>query len=323
MHRTPAALLLFMAVACSGGGSDDTAVRRGDVAFARDSLDEALAEYRLAVRQGQDDATTLARVGHTYTLVGRVDEAGDFWALAVRQDSSLAAQAAADFVHMARRAAERNDRFQMASAMDAALTFVPGLSVEHMALPLARHYFRSGQYGRALPFYQKALVEAPDSAPDLVFEIGQAYEEIGDCQRALVFFEQYREMVEQWERSEVDWYVGNCAFQLARDLRANARGMRAREQAGERSAALEEALRLANRTIEVGEPRNVQGQAWFERAEIQAALGDCDGALDSFRRVGDVEPSRNSALARRAQERFDQIRFGRGLRDLTSTGACG
>lgn len=315
--------------ACSPSGTHETALGRGDVAFARDSLDEALAEYRLAVRQGSDGAPVLARVAHTYVRLGRVDEALDYYRQATTADSTWRDQAASDFIHLARQAARRDDRFQMASAIEAAVAFRPGVSVQDVALSLARHFFQNGEYGRALPFYQRALATAADSVPDLVFEIGQAYEEIGDCRRALVYFERFRETIPRWQRDEVDWYVGSCAYQLAVQGREAAKRMV--QDAGDDLPALprpyvealEAALVFVNRTVEVGAPRNMLGQAWFERAEILASLGECDAALSSFERVRRIEPSNSTALSRRAQERHDQIRFGTGLREFASLRPCG
>lgn len=326
------ALLLSVATgACGWGASEETAVERGDIAFARDSLDEALAEYLLALRQGADDPAVLARIAHTHVRLGRVDEAHDFYARAIAVDSGFADQAAADLTEMARRAAARGESFQMTSAMTAALGIRPGLGVEELALPLARHLSESGQFGRALPFYQKALA-ARDSASDLVFEIGRVHEEIGDCERALVYFEQYREMIEPWQRDQVDWYIGSCAFRTAQARRQEARQL---DRGGDgpepgperggpgRRALLEEGRRLIERTLELGEPRTVLARAWFERGEILSALGECDAAMESFSEVRYLEPSETTALARRAQERLDQLRFGRGLSSLTFRGGCG
>lgn len=325
-------LLVVMsgAYGCTPPGIEDTAVSRGDVAFARDSLDEALAEYRLAVRQGGDDPTTLARVAHTFARMARVDEAQSYYRQAVARDSSLADQAAADFVHMAEEASEHRDRFLMASALEAGLEFRPGLGLEEMALPLARHYFESGEYGRALPFYEKALDLSSDSAPDVVFEVGQAHEEIGDCERALVYFERFRGMTRPWdrERGEVDWYIGTCSFRVAQEKHQDAQDLerRLRGSAEERGARkvelLETALRNANRTLQVEEPRNLQGQALFLKGEILSKLGLCDAAMQAFEKVRWAEPSPNTTLARRAQERFDRIRFGRGTAELTGGSGC-
>jgi tetratricopeptide (TPR) repeat protein len=305
-------LTLTGSFACLGTGTEDTAVRRGDVAFAADSLEEALAEYRLAVRQGNGDAPTLARVAHTYASLNRVDEAADFYRAASLADSTWADQAAADLLHLARVASSRRDHFLMATAVQEAVSFRPGLGLGELALPLARHYFRNGEYGRALPLYQRAA-ERADSVPRMLFEIGQAYEEIGDCRRALIHFEEYREMAPRAEWSGVDWYIGSCAFEVARELRISTTASR---------AELEEALVMVNRTLDVGEPRNLQGQAWFERGEIQAALGACDEAMESFAQVRFVEPGGSGALVNRAQERFDLLKFGRGLDRFRDDGRC-
>src|SRR5665811_1453707 len=80
---------------------------------------------------------------------------------------------------MAKDARARKDRFAMASAVETAQRLRPGLGVSDMSLDLARHYFQNGEYGRALPFYQKALADAESAATsDIVFEVGQAYEAV-------------------------------------------------------------------------------------------------------------------------------------------------
>jgi tetratricopeptide (TPR) repeat protein len=298
--------------ACSTGSTEESSLARGDRAFAEEKYDEALAEYRLAVRQGADDAPTLARVAHTYAMMDRVDDAGSFYLDAVRKDSTFTEQAVADLMRMAEEARGRNDRFAMASAVERALQLRPGIGVGDMSLDLARHYFQSGEYGRALPFYTKALAEEGDSAAaDVVFEVGQAYEQIGDCVHALVFFERYREMVRPWQRSEVDWFIGTCSFNLARE--AHGRPEPTEEE-------LNDALVRVNRTLEVGEPRNLQAQAWFEKAEILSDLGQCQEAMDAYARVRTAE-NNNPSLVDRAQARHDEIRFGRGQESLRG-GRC-
>ena len=309
--RALLALLCLAAAACTAGSTEESSVRRGDEAFATEKYDEALAEYRLAVRQGADDASTLARVAHTYAMMDRVDDAGTFYAEAALKDSTVKDQAVADLMHMALKARERKDRFAMASAVEEALRIRPGIGVADMSLDLARHYYTQGEYGRALPFYTLALAEKADSATsEIVDEVGKAYEEIGDCEHALIFFERYRGMVRPWQRDEVDWYIGTCSFNLARDLMAE----RDRTQ-----SELESALSRVNRAIEVGAPRNILGQAWFDKAEILSELGECQAAMDAYARVRAADNT--ASLVDRAQARFDEIRFGRGLESLRG-GRC-
>jgi tetratricopeptide (TPR) repeat protein len=188
-----------------------------------------------------------------------------------------------------------------------------------MTLSLARHYFANGEYERALPFYQIALAEASDSLPDVVFEVGRAYEGIGDCEHALVSFEQFRLMVRAWQRGEVDWYIGTCAFNIARELRARSVDQGELGQDGMDEDNLNRALELINRTVEVGEPRIIQAQAWFEKGEILAELGDCQGAMEAYAQVRYADQA--GSLIERAQSRFDEIRFGTGLEHLRE-GRC-
>lgn len=313
MRRPCIALLMVLAGACVQAPADDTAVQRGDLAFAAGQMDEALAEYRLAARAERPESSVLARVAHAYARKGQVDETAEFYERAVAVDSSWTSQAVADLMTLAEEAQEGNDRFRMASAVEAARALEPGLGLEGLALPLARHHFENGEYGRALPLFQRALAAGADTLPQIVFEIGQAHEEIGDCTRALIFFEQYREAVRPWERSEVDWYIGNCSFQVAR-------GLHGAETVDE--STLLDALSAVDRTIEMGEPRNLQGRAWFERGEILADLGRCEEAIESFGRVRSVEGNVQSVLVQRAQERLDDLRFRSDIRRRLNQKGC-
>ncbi len=305
-----AAMCGLTAAACGTRATEQSAVRRGDEAFALDNYEEALSEYRLAVRQGADDGATIARVAHTYAIMGRVDDAGAFYLEAASKDEALADQAVSDLMRVAREALDKSDLFAMATAVETSLQLRPGLGVGVMSLPLARHYFGAGEYGRALPFYQKAMAEATDSVPEIVFEVGRAYEEIRDCRHALIYFERYREMVRRWQRDEVDWYIGTCAFVLARELRG-------RSELNEEE--LEQALIHIDRTVELGEPRNIQAQAWFEKGEILAEMGECELSMEAYAQVRYADQA--GALVERAQDAFDQIRFGRGLERLRD-GRC-
>jgi tetratricopeptide (TPR) repeat protein len=307
--RRPILVGVLAALACSPRGTEENSVRRGDEAFAQGDFEEALAEYRLAVRQGADDPAVAARVAHTYAMMNRVDDAGSYYRDAAARDPELIDQAVSDLMRLAREAHASDDRFAMATAVEHALELRPGVGVGELTLSLARHYFSNGEYGRALPFYQIALAEATDSVPEVVFEVGQAHEEIGDCEHALVFFDQFRAMVRPWERGEVDWYIGTCAFNIARELRG--RSLDPEE--------LQRALELVDRTVEVGEPRNIQAQAWFEKGEILAELGECEAAMEAYAQVRYADQA--GSLVDRAQSAFDQIRFGRGLEHLRD-GRC-
>ena len=281
---------------CLAGSGDESSILRGDEAAARGDLDAALAEYRLAVRRGSDDAPALTRVAHTYAQMGRIDEAGDFYHRAVEEDSSFADQAVSDMVRLARAARDRDDLFGLASAMETAMSFRPGVTMQDMALPLARQYFRSGEYAKALPYYQASIAGmVGDTIPDVVFEAASAYDEVGDCRRALLYYEEYRELIRRYQRGEVDWKIGSCSLRLAQELRS--------------VDGDEEALAHIERTIALGEPRSLQAVAYFEMGEILSDLGRCDDAMDAFLQVRRVDQTGTSPLVERAQWRFDELRF--------------
>jgi tetratricopeptide (TPR) repeat protein len=282
---------------------------RGDEAFARDSLEQALAEYRLAVRQGGDNADVLARVAHTYVALGRVPDASLYYDSAASADDKWADMGAADLVRLARAASERGDLFQMSAAMEAARSLKPGIAVADLTLPLARHYFQIGEYGRALPLYQRALTERGNPGA-VLSEVGRRYFEIGDCKNALTYLERYREVAEPEDLPDVNLSIGGCGLRLAKELR--------RPDAD--NEILQDALRYVNRTLELGEPRNQQADAWFEKGEILNELGDCDAALQAYDQVRSTG-SRTTQLVERARQRIEAVRASRGLVEIR--GRCG
>ncbi|GMR14109.1 MAG: hypothetical protein BMS9Abin29_2342 [Gemmatimonadota bacterium] len=301
--------LILSSVACGPAREEISSITRGDEAAARGDLEEALAEYRLAAQLGSDEASTLARVAHTYAEMGRVDEAADFYRQAVDAEPEYADQAVADMVRLARAAADRNDLFSVASAIGTAQQFRPGISVAELSLPLARHHFRNGEYGVALPYYQKALAAmGEDAIPDIVFEAASAYDEVGDCRKALVLYERYRRMIRRWQRGEVRWKIGSCSYRLAQDL----------IELDEDEAAFE----LIDRMITLGEPRNLLALAYLDMGDILARLGRCDEAMYSFQRVRDVDQTGSDALVERAQWRYDELRFSSPTRSIISGGGC-
>lgn len=281
------------------GGAEEGAVHRGDAAFAQGDHAEALAEYRLAIRQGREDVPTLLRAAHAYARVGRIDEARAHYEMAIREDSTAADLAASDLLRVARTAVERSDGIAAAAAVEAAIGLRPGVSLTGLALPLARHFARNAQYGEALPFYQKAIAEEGGESADVLVELALAYQELGDCERALVYFEQARPDVSAQRRGEVDWQIGDCSYQLA---------MEARDRGDD-----DEALELFQTTIDLGEPRPRLAQAWFQTGEILAEQGRNAAAIRAFERVIEDNLAEGQFMRDRARERIDRIRFpGRG-----------
>ncbi len=324
-----ASVPLALAIAIGGcGGADDsleTASLRGDQEFARGNHEDALAEYRLALREDRTIGNVL-RAAHAYAVLGRVDEARTLYDEAVGEDSTHVEQAVSDFVARARQAFANHDSYGGASAIETALYFRPGIVVEELVLPMARHYSGSGAHGQALPLYLRALGDRRRD-PDIVFETALAHTEIGDCERAMGLFDEFVDLAPRRE-IETRWHVGSCAIQLARELReqgaideglaraalaqTDAAGVEADSAAMQLDPALEQVIGYLDLVVRLEEPRTMLPEAYFQKAEILARMGECEAAMEAFRMVPQVSVAGSELLARRARERVDQLRFGAG-----------
>lgn len=296
-HAVATATLLVALAACGGDG--EPAVARGDRLWADSNYTAALAEYRLALEREAGNEQVLARVAHAYVMTGQFERGKEAYDRLIGRAPLYADQAVFDYVTIARRARDRSDRYGMAGAVEAALALRPGLPLEEMAIPLARYYASSGSPERAIAFYEQALAHAPaDSIPALLFELGEVHEARGNCEDALGFFIAYRSRAPRGGRADqARWHTGTCSFALGRRDR----------QTGD----LEAALRHLDTVVDLGVPRNIQDQAWFERGETLVELDRRDEALTSYRMVLELNRTRTGQLVERAQRRIDELRFGR------------
>jgi len=298
LFRFRSALLLLkvgvvalLLVGC-GEAQDGEIVLRGDQAFARGDVDEALAEYRLALRRGIRTPEVLARTAHTYAELGRLAEAREHYKEAASLDPAMAEFAAADFMALAKRAAARQDGITAAAAMEAANELKPGVSIEGLALPLARHFAQEGRYEESLPLFRRAVREG--SPPIVTYEMALAYDQIGDCRSAMPYFAEVRQRLSAAQREDADWRAGSCAIELAQQ--ANADG------------DLDGALRLYREMLAIGQPAARIGETWMAIGEVYAARRECDaatGAMQTALSRGDA----TGVVPSRWNRRFDELRF--------------
>ncbi|MGQ0814198.1 MAG: tetratricopeptide repeat protein [Gemmatimonadota bacterium] len=268
---------------------------RGDRYWADSNYIAALAEYRLATRQGGTIEAD-ARVAHAYIMTGELERARSAYAALIKADASKLDQAVYDYVWLARSSLQRGDRYGAARAAEAALELRPELAIPEMALTLARHYATIGDTERALQFYRRALGRADaGSRTALLYESASLSERNGDCVAALPYFEAFSEQSSNADSvTEARWRMGTCGLERGRQLR----------EAGEPERALE----LLAVTLELGAPQNRLDQAWFERGEALVALGRSEEAAAAFERVLDLSAAGRTQLAIRAQRRLDEIR---------------
>lgn len=292
-------LIAVAASACVAGAAEDGATLRGDQAWAHGDYEEALAEYRLAVRRGANSGDAHLRVAHAYARLGRVDEARQAYRRAIAVEPDLADQAVSDLVRLARTAQDQNDRFALASALEAAVELNPDVNFSRLAFPLASHYAANGEHARALVFFQRAL--SGDSVPEVLYATALAYEEVGACESALAFYGRFLEAVPTSEQHDAGWHIGKCSYDLAQEVR--------------RDGDHEGALTLIQETVTRGEPRTHLARAYYELGELLVSFARCGEAVDAFRGAAREDPSASRALARRAEHWIDQLRFGVSVGD--------
>jgi tetratricopeptide (TPR) repeat protein len=295
---------ITLSVACilglAGCGDPETPLVRGDRLWADSNHVAALAEYRLSYSRRADDEV-LARIAHAFAVTGQFERARESYEALLERSPAHVDQAIFDYLAMARRAQERNDRYGMAGALEAASELRAGLPVDDMAAPLARYYTRAGDPDRARQFFDRALTFAPpDSVPALLFEYAQLQDAQGDCREAMELYNAYRTREPRGERADqARWSIGNCAFQLARQSQA----------AGDPAGALTYLQIMLN----LGVPQNLLDQAWFERGEALLQLGRREEALEAYIRTLEQVRTAGAPLAERARQRIDELRFGRQM----------
>ncbi|HEX6589044.1 MAG TPA: tetratricopeptide repeat protein [Longimicrobiales bacterium] len=291
-----AILLLFAAILPSCSSSED-AITRGDRLWADSAYSEAIAEYQLAYARGRD-TDALRRLAHAYAVTGQFDRAHESYETLLADDPESADQAAYDFVLLAQQARARGDGYGVARAAEAALELRPGLELSGLTDQLASYYEQSASPEQAIAWYERAIANAPpDSAPALMFRLGDLLAERRDCTRAQPYLRGYLSREPRGRHADDARYnIGNCAYEAAR----------AAHQGGDPELALRQIQTL----LDLGQPSNLLDEAWFMRGDILFALGRNDEALAAYQRVLDLNPARTGQLVDRAQRQIDIIRFG-------------
>ncbi len=268
---------------------------RGDRYWADSNYTAALAEYRLAARQNRNRPEIGARVAHAYLMSGQFERGRRAYEELLKVAPSFTDQAVFDFVRLARISMERGDRFGTARAAEAALALRPGLDLDAMSTPLARHYAAVGDVDRALEFYNRAIGrQGASGGPALLFELASLIEQNGKCVDALPYFRAFTEQATSRDSAtEARWRMGTCGLE------------RGRQALVEGNA--ERALELFDVTLEAGAPPHLLEQTWLERGEALLSLGRTEEARAAFERVLELSPAGESQYSRRANQRLQEM----------------
>ncbi len=295
-------MVLATVTLLAGCRDNETAVARGDRLWADSAYQAALAEYRLAVVQ-RDDQQARARLAHAYARAGQLPEMTTIYQELLSSSPDLADQAVYNYLHVGDRAARRGDVYGAAVALDAAIRLRPEIRAPGYVLQVARFHRQRGETDQAQAYYVRALsTMAQDSAPLVLYELGRLQEEVGRCDVAVEYFSAFNTQARTDERrwrtllGEARWHMGSCSFRLAREAREDGRA----------TAALEH----LDTMIRLGEPEHFLDQAWLDRGDLLYGIGRFDDALEAYRQVIERSPARTGPLVERAQRRIDEIRFG-------------
>ncbi len=276
----------------------DRSVVRGDRYLAVGDVDGAIAEYLLARRVSGDTDDLLLRLGQAYAVRGDVDEALTVYETLAERDPRLRHQAAASLAGLAWSARERGAAENMSRALEPLVGWGLGYLPADLQRSLAAYHAAEGDYARALSLRLALLAGEEDPEPAVLYDIGLAYEQLGACTRALPFYRDFLEAMEESRSNPEDarYRYGNCLYVSADADRGE----------GRPAAALEKLAEM----VELGVPRTHMVEAHFLLGELHLGLGQTDEALVNYARVLELNPTRTHALVRRAEERMRQIRFG-------------
>lgn len=295
--RRQVVLLFALVVAAGCNGRPDGAVERGDRLLALGSLDEAIAEYKLALRQRGEAADVLVRLGSAYGRRGQVEAALQYFRRTLEQDSTYRDAVAVELTETARVARDQGSPANMARALEMAQPMGAEFLPLDLKLELAAHYVDLSDYGRALPLYLSALGSG-ETGPETWFAAARAFQESGGCREGLAYFARYLESPagSRGAGSAARWHYGQCLFEVAEQDRAAGRSSRA--------------LQNLDLLIRQGVPRTLLDRAHFSRAEILRRTGNLDAAQREYQMVLDLNPALTGPLVRVAQERIREIRYG-------------
>lgn len=290
---------IVLAAAAAGCASEaGAALARGDRLMARGEVDAAVAEYRLARRQRGDAPEVLARLAHAYASRGDIGTSQQLYEELVGSDSTWRFQAAHDMTSAAREALEEAGRDRMARALRPIVPMGLELVPADLRQELAGYHADRQEWEAALPLYLSLLQEDRSLGPGVYYRTARSYQELGGCREALPYFERYLEARDEdvGEEGGAYWHYGSCLYRVAQEDWRRGRG--------------QEALARLDRLVEVGTPRTVMDRAHFLRGELLAGAGRREEALEAFREVLRLHPARSSPLARSAEERVREIRYG-------------
>jgi len=283
----------LVVAACERGPDHE---RLGDRRYAERSFPDALAEYRLALRQRTPSAELRAKLAAAALRVGALGEAvGAYRDLAKAEPAS--ADAAADgLMRAARLAVDARDLTALAEAVGALREIQPDRSLGALAAALGASFDPLGRPAEALDLLvQAAAVSGPVVADSLLVLYG-------DLNLRLTQYDAAQRVYEGvLRRSQTPAVVHAARAGLAGSVVE-----RGRDALG--AGFLDDAAEWFAKAIELGEPDSIVRVAWLLTGDARWAGGDTTRAAEAYRHA--ASGGDDDATTARANEQLRKLLGG-------------
>jgi len=283
----------LFAFACTRSAADHEEL--GDRWYATGQYRDALAEYVLGVKAQPGSADLHAKAAAAAIHVQDYPLAVSEYRALARADRSRTDEAADGLERAVRAALAANERVSVALGLAALRVVAPSRPLGRYARLAALDAADQGDTNSALALLPTAIAVAPDlrTADSLLYVYGMTAVRAHDCDTALPLFTSVlRRHNEPAVADGAREGLGLCA--LLAGQQALAKGQ---------PAAAEDWFRRATAP---GSPADVQRAAYLGLGDVQLALGDVAGALESYQQVlAGGAPA--DSLTLRAQQKINAL----------------
>lgn len=261
---------VLLVASCAQGPDHE---RLGDRRYAEHSFVDALAEYRLALRQPSPSPELRAKFAAAALHVGALAEAVAAYRDLARSDPSSLDDAADGLVRAARLAIEARDLAALGQAVAVLRDLQPDRVLGELATALGASYEPGGRPGDALDILlQGAAVSAPGTADSLLVLYGDLNVQLTQFDAAQRAYESVlrrgpTRLVAQAARAG----LARCAIERGRDALG--------------AGFLDDAVEWFGRAIAFGEPDSLVRVAWLLTGDARWAGSDTARAAEAYRRA--------------------------------------
>ncbi len=271
---------------------------KGDRFLADGKTDDAIAEFRVALRDSEHPRPELLwKLGLLSLDAKNLTEGRAQLTRLVERDPSSRARVADAYLLFATRWFKAGDPFSAIQAIEAARLTDPRRNLGPYDYEVGDYYFELPDYERAVESYLLALAMAPGLDPEAVYRLALAQERLGRWAEAVKHFRAYAAAAPaEGAARDLRYRLGEAAFRSA--------------EAAFLAHRYGEALDYLRSVLETGQPESRLDDAYYLLGEVRYRSGDAAGAEAAFEKVLELAPSSSSRLYGEAERRLLDIRIG-------------